>query len=292
VTGRDRIVIVVVAVAVAIGAAWIEVISPKRDEASKLAGQVKTAQSTLDQARATLAAGQAARQAFHDSYATLVRLGEAVPTDDNVPSLIYQVQSAASKAGVDFRALTLNPAGASGVPTPATSSTPSSSTSTSTSTTPASAAPAPTTTPSTTTPPSTATAASSTATGLPPGVVAGPAGFPVEPFTLVFQGNFFHLADFFGRLQRFVVATDKKLAVSGRLLNLDAIDLAPAPSGFPQILATVSATSYLLPSSQGLLDGATPAGPATTSQQASTTTPSSSSAPAPAPAVVTPGGGG
>jgi type II secretory pathway pseudopilin PulG len=276
VTGRDRIVIVVVAFVVLIGAAWLEVISPKRDEASKLQSQINSAQSALNGARGVLAQGEAARQAFRQSYTTLVRLGEAVPTDDNVPSLIYQVQSAASKSGVDFLGLTLNPAGATGAPNVSTPA--SSSTSTTTSTTP----------PSTTTPTSTI-GATSTPT-LPPGAVIGPAGFPIEPFTFTFQGNFFHLANFFARLERFVVATGQRLTVSGRLLNLGAISLGPAPKGFPEITATVSATTYLLPASEGLVDGATPAGPAPASSLPASVTTSSS--PVPAPAVVTAGGGG
>ncbi len=54
--------------------------------------------------RAQLAQGQAAKSAFAHSYASIARLGEAVPADDNVPSLIYQIQSAASSSRVDFLA--------------------------------------------------------------------------------------------------------------------------------------------------------------------------------------------
>jgi hypothetical protein len=121
--------------------------------------------------------------------------------------------------------------------------------------------------------------------------VAGPAGFPIEPFTFTFQGNFSHLANFFARLQRFVVAGPNQLAVSGRLLNVNAISLAPSPQGFPQITASVSATTYVLPASQGLVDGATPLGPASSGTQPASSTAPSSTSTAPAPAVVSPGGG-
>jgi hypothetical protein len=112
----------------------------------------------------------------------------------------------------------------------------------------------------------------------------GPAGFPIEPFTFTFGGNFFHLADFLGRLQRFVVANNQRLSVSGRLMTLNAISLAPSSNGFPQITATISATTYLLPADEGLLNGATPAGPASSTTQ--TVSNQSPSSPAP-PAVVT-----
>jgi type II secretory pathway pseudopilin PulG len=252
-TGRDRVILILIAAAALLVAPYLLVLSPKRDQAKKLQSQVSSLQSQLTTARAEAVTAQAARAAFGTSYAALVRLGEAVPTDDNTPSLIYQLQSAASAARVDFQSLTYN--AGSGSSTTPTASSPSASQS--------------------------ATAA------LPPGATVGPAGFPIEPFTFTFQGNFFHLADFLGRLQRFVQKGDQKLAVSGRLMTLNAISLGPAPSGFPQITATISASTYLLPASQGLLNGATPLGPAPASAQTvSTPSAGSSSAGAPAPTAV------
>ena len=55
--------------------------------------------------------------------------------------------------------------------------------------------------------------------------------------------------------------------MTGRLLQLDSIDLKPDGNGFPNIAANINATSYLLPPSQGLTAGASASGPA-----ASTTT--------------------
>jgi Tfp pilus assembly protein PilO len=244
------IAVVVAAVALVAGS-WLLVISPKRDQAAKLERQVGNAQSQLDGIRAELAQAQAARRTFATEYTELVRLGEAVPTDDNVPSLIYQLQGAAGKARVDFRGLQLNPgAGASAPSSPSASQ-------------------------------------AATAT-LPPGATVGPAGFPIEPFTFTFQGNFFHLADFFHRLERFVVATNKRVSVSGRLMTLNSINLGAASQGFPQISATISATTYLVPQSEGLTAGATPAGPAPSTTQAVSTRPSSSSSATPAAAITHP----
>jgi type II secretory pathway pseudopilin PulG len=248
---RDRTALAIVCVVAAIAAPWLLVIQPKRDQAAKLQSQVNAEQSQLAAARTTLAAGGAARASFASSYTALVRLGEAVPTDDNTPSLIYQLQAAATATGVDFQSLTFNAGASSGSPAPA----------------------------------STGSSAQSSTASLPPGATIGPAGFPIEPFTFTFQGNFFHLANFLGRLQRFVVAGNQHLSVSGRLMTLNAITLGAGSAGFPQITATISATTYLLPAAQGLLNGATPAGPAASSAQ-TVSTPSSST-PAP-PAVITP----
>ncbi|HTX29768.1 MAG TPA: type II secretion system protein GspM [Solirubrobacteraceae bacterium] len=246
---RDRTILGVICLVVAIVAPYLLLISPKRAQANKLETQIGQVQSQLSTVQAQLAQGEQARAQFASSYTTLVRLGEAVPTDDNTPSLIYQLQAAAKGTDVQFQGLTFD-AGQGG----SSSSTPSPS--------------------------------SSSSTTLPPGATVGPAGFPVEPFTFTFAGNFFHLSDFIGRLQRFVTENNNHLAVSGRLMSLNGITLEPNTGGFPQITATVSATTYLLPASEGLLNGATPAGPSSssTTQTVSNSSPSSSSAP---PAVVT-----
>jgi type II secretory pathway pseudopilin PulG len=259
-TARDRIVIVIVLVVAALAASWLLVIQPKRSQASKLAGQVSSAQSQLDSARTQVLQGEAAKNTFGSSYAELVRLGEAVPTNDQVPSLIYQIQNAAGASRVDFRALQVlgNTSGSS--------SGPSSSSSASSS--------------------ATGSTAAGQASALPPGVAVGAAGFPTEQFNFTFRGNFFHLADFFHRLQKFVQASNNRVSIGGRLLTLNAISLGAAPSGFPNISATVSATTYLLPASQGLLNGATAAGPAGATSPQSVSTPSSSSTPAPPAAVI------
>ncbi len=243
---RDRTILGVLCLVAAIVAPWLLVVSPKRAQASKLQTQINAVQAQLTSVQQQLAQGERARAAFASSYTTLVRLGEAVPTDDNTPSLIYQLQSAAKKSSIQFQSLTFNAGQGGGSSSPSSSSGGSGS--------------------------------------LPPGATVGPAGFPVEPFTFTFAGNFFHLADFLGRLQRFVIATNKKVAVSGRLMSLNGITFAPNPTAGAQIQATIAATTYLLPASEGLLNGATPAGPATsTTQTVSNPSPSS---PAP-PAVVT-----
>ena len=254
-TTRDRMVILVVLVVGAIVASWMLVISPKRDQAASLSTQISSEQSQLDSARAQVSAGEAAKQAFSGQYAQLAKLGEAVPPDDDVPSLIYQVQSAAQAAHVSFRGLQL--AGGSGGAT--TSSAPSSTGSSSGTSSSASAA---------------------AASQLPPGATVGQAGLPTEQFTFTLAGNFFHLANFFNRLQNFVISRDNSLLISGRLMTMNAVNLTPGPNGFPQITANVSATTYIVPANQGPLGGATPAGPATTPQTPASSSGSSTTPPA------------
>jgi hypothetical protein len=274
VTARDRIVIMVVLALGAVVAGWMLVVSPKRDQAASLSTQVSAQQGQLDTLRGQVAAGETARTAFAGQYAQLAKLGEAVPPDDDVPSLIYQVQNAAQGAKVSFRGLQLGnaPAGTSTTP-PSSSSTPSSGSGSGSSSSSASSAAG-------------ASSASTTGSALPPGAAVGAAGLPTEQFTFTLSGNFFHLADFFNRLQNFVTSRGSTLLIGGRLMTINGINLAPGGSGFPQITASISATTYIVPASEGAFGGATPAGPATAPQ--TSTSPSSSSTGAPAAAITSP----
>jgi type II secretory pathway pseudopilin PulG len=286
VTARDRIVIMVVLALGAVAAGWMLVVSPKRDQAASLSTQITAQQTQLDTARSQLSAGQTARAAFAGQYAQLAKLGEAVPPDDDVPSLIYQVQNAAHGAKVSFRGLQLSnaPGGSSTAPSPSSSPTSSSGSGSGSSSSSSSSSSSGSGSSSS----SAAGASSATTSGsqLPPGAAVGAAGLPTEQFTFSLTGNFFHLADFFNRLQSFVTSRGRTLLISGRLMTINGINLAPAASGFPQITASISATTYIVPASEGTFGGATPAGPAGAPQ--ASTSPSSSSTGGPAAAITSP----
>ncbi len=245
-TTRDRIVIMVVLALAAVAAGWMFVVSPKRSEASSLGTQVSSEQSQLTAAQGQVAAGMSARRQFAGQYAQLAKLGEAVPPDDDIPSLIYQVQSAAQASRVTFRGLQLTSAGAS-----SSSSSSSSSPGGQTSTAP-----------------------------LPPGAAVGAAGLPTEQFTITLAGNYFNLSSFFNKLEDFVASDSGTLEIRGRLMTINAISLVPGPTGFPQITASVSATTYIVPPTEGPFGGATPAGPAPTTQAQASTSGSSTTPPA------------
>jgi hypothetical protein len=248
VTSRDRIVIMVVLALGAVVAGWFFVVSPKRSQASSLSTQVASEQSQLSTAQQQVAAGVSAQKAFAGQYAELAKLGEAVPPDDDIPSLIYQVQNAAQYSHVSFRGLQLTGGGSS-------SSTPASSSGSSSS-------------------------SSSTATApLPPGASVGAAGLPTEQFTMTLSGNYFNLSSFFNKLEGFVVNVNGTLTIRGRLMTINAINLVPGPNGFPQITATVSATTYIVPPTEGPFGGATPSGPAPSTTQAQTSASGSSTTP-------------
>jgi hypothetical protein len=255
---RDRKILMALIPLVVIGAYWFLLLAPKRAEAGRLAKQLAGQQQKLTAATGELAAALQAKQDYAGNYRQVARLGQAVPADDEVQSLVFQLDAAATAAGVSFRGATLVPstdaASATATPTPITATpAPSSSTGSSTSATP-------------TTPAASATSAPATQAGtstLPPGASVGPAGFPTMPFTLTFTGSFAHMAGFFHRLDDFVQAGGTTVRVGGRLLTVDGVTLATGPKGFPQIKASVAATAYLVPAADaGTTAGATAAAPA------------------------------
>jgi hypothetical protein len=251
-SARDRILLGVAGTVAAIVAFWVLALSPRVHDATKVSDQVKLAETRRDEANAAYAAAQAAKSAYRTNYATVARLGKSVPVDDEVASLVFQLDSAAHATDVDFRSIKLA-AGTSAA---------------------SSAAPAPSngTTPSTTkTTPATASATQAAAVSLPPGAGIGPAGFPSMPFTFNFKGNFFTLENFLRKIDGFTGLSGKQIRVGGRLLTLDGLSLTAAPEGFPHITASISATAFLVPADEGATGGATPTGPATTTTNAEVT---------------------
>jgi hypothetical protein len=223
---RNPVLLIGVAFLILAGGFYKLVYGPEKDKADRVQTQIEDAQARLDAAQALLASNEAARKRFASAYSTVVRLGKAVPGDDDVRSLIVQLDRAADKTFIDFQSIALDE------------------------TATAVSAPVPTD-----------PAAPTTGT-LPPGATVGPAGFPVMPFSFSFRGGFFRLAKFFARLDNFVQARNEKVDVTGRLLTIDGLKLEPDTTGFPNIKATVQATSYLVSPLEGPTGGATPEGPA------------------------------
>jgi len=271
VTQRDRIVLLVVAAVVALGAFYMLGLKPKREEAAKLGKDVDKAQKRVETARADIAAGEAARASYAANYATVARLGKAVPTDDDVPSLVYQLDSTAQHTGVDFRSVKLT--SGSGTPTPPANAAQGAAATTDKAKGDSSSGGDKPSEPSggqkgdqsghsASQPASTPAAPTQAATAaLPPGAVVGPAGLSTMPFMFTFEGSFFRLSDFMTRLERYIRPRRSGVDVRGRLLLINGISLNAAADGFPAMKASIAAQAYLLPANQGLFDGATPQSP-------------------------------
>jgi hypothetical protein len=214
------------------------VLSPKRAQVAQLTADVAAEQDKLAAARKLVADYSKAKEGYQTAYASVVRLGKAVPADDDIRSLVFQLDSAAEHSGVDFRTINMGRSASNANSRSAK-----------------------------------AAAQSVTAT-LPPGAAVGEAGFPTMPFDFSFRGSFPKLSKFFSRLDRFVTYENDRVDVTGRLLMVDAISLTPDQTlGYPYIRATVGATSYLVAPDQGLTAGATASGPGATTPAAAKGTP-------------------
>jgi Tfp pilus assembly protein PilO len=227
---------------------WILALSPKRDEASKLDTQVKQLESSLSQHEAEIATSEEARRHFPTDYEHLVVLGKAVPSDDETPSLLVQLNHIAAKADVRFQTLTLEASGSEGEAEASSLST-------------ASGEPV--------------SATEATASLMPLGAAVGPAGLAIMPYQLTFTGSFFKIADFIEGLDSLVKTTNEKVGVDGRLITINGFSLGEeSEAKFPALQANFSVTTYLTPPSQGATAGASPEGPAEppTAVPASTTT--------------------
>jgi hypothetical protein len=282
-TGRDRIVVAVIAVAALLAGYWFLILGPKRGEAQKLSSQVSEAEKTKETAVAEANASRLAQSQYPANYSTVARLGKAVPPDDDVPSLVYQLSSVSRTARIDFRTVKLATAAGGGSSTPPSPSGAGSAGSSGGSgggsggggssggASPgggSSSAPPPGGAGGSGTAAAPVAASQAATAGLPPGAVVGPAGLPTLPFSFTFEGGFFRLSDFFARLDALIAARRRGVDVRGRLLTVDGISLKEGRSGFPDMTATVAATAFLVPPSEGATNGATPGAPAQAGAQA------------------------
>jgi Tfp pilus assembly protein PilO len=244
-TRTNRILIAIVAIAAAASAYYFLVLTPKREQVTKLDTDIAAKQTQLAQAKQTLVGYEKARASYKANYTTLVRLGKAVPSDDDIRSLMVQLQNAAVGTGVDFEKIELASGFAGG--TGSAAATPTTATS-------GELAPAPGSVP-----------------------VAGGA-LSAMPFSFTFNGSYFDLSTFLARLEHFVSEHNDKLNATGRLLRLESVGIAPGPAGFPTMQAQIGAAIYVVPPVQGVPGAQTPNGGTTPTTPSTPSTPSTTTA--------------
>jgi hypothetical protein len=306
-TDRDRKIMIAVVPVVVLVAYWFLLLAPKREQASMAKEDLATQQQRVDTARDAAQAAEGAKEDFDASYAQVVRLGKAIPSTVDMPSLLVQLDAAAAGTGIRFTKIATGDRVAGATTTPTQTATPPAGSESGTTGTPAAAggetaqsqpgaaAEAANNTQQTANqntaaaeqsgvqPSDTQTstpAGTDTSTGASTGTA--PAGLETVPLELTFEGNFFNLADFFHDVKRFVSITNSNVLVSGRLLTVETVKWASDEAIFPHIRAEITATVYLSPKAQGVTAGATPQGPATGTPASGTTPAESTPAPAPA----------
>jgi hypothetical protein len=254
----DRSILLGLVILGLLAAFWFMLLSPKRDRASELEQQVADLQAEVSQQQQVADFAEEAEGDYAGNYERLIVLGKAAPADGDTPSFLAQLSALAEHAGTDFDSLIAGGEAPVAPPAPATSETTTDQNATPAQTGEAAAAP-------TAAVPATETSAAL----LPLGASVGPAGLGVLPYTLEFKGDFFSMADLLASLDK-QVGTGKSVEVNGRLLTINGFSMTPAESGDLAVELLIS--SYVLPESQGLTAGATPAAPAATVPAATPTT--------------------
>lgn len=241
---QRHIVLGVLAAAAVFAAFWFALLAPKRADTAAVEEQITQAQVRRDAAVAAAATAERARKEYQRDYATVARLGKAVPADDDVASLVYQLESVARSNDVDFRSVKL----ASGASAPAPATPPAKSEDSGSKDD----------TESTTE----TTAQEPAVSQAPPGAVVGPAGLLTLPFSFTFDGGYMPMQRMLGAIDRLADRTKNGISVRGRLLTVDGFSLTKSPEGFPKLKAVVNATAYIVPASEGVTDPATSQGAA------------------------------
>ena len=241
---NTRNVILLAAVAVlGVGAFSQLALSPKREELSKLDAQISKQETARDQANAQATQYEKSKDTYEANYAKVVQLGKAVPADDDVRSLLVQLENSARRQDVDFRLISVGSGGS--------------------------------------TPSAAGAAAGAETTSLPGGQTVPGSDITMLPFSFGFKGRFFDLADFMRKVEHYVTVRNTKTDATGRLLLLTSFTLKPDVTGFPNLRAEVGATTYATPPTTALpASGGAPAAKAggTTPAPSSSSTPPTTTA--------------
>ena len=220
-TRSNKILLSVVALGAAIAAFYFFVLSPKREEIAKFDTDIAAQKAEIEQARLTLAGYEEAKKSYKKNYATLARLGKAVPADDDVRSLMVQLEATADRSGVSFENIEMANNLGGGDPSAAA-----------------------------------ATPAAGQLAAAPGTVPVAGGVLSAMPFSFSFTGSYFDLTAFFARLEHFVSLNNAKLDSTGRLMRLESISITPSSVGFPDMQAEINAATYLVPPVQGVEGGA------------------------------------
>ena len=105
-SNRVRMLVIGLAVVVIAILVWFFLLSPLRDDIATAESQIEEEQTRLSQAQVRLAQAEATREEGRRNQARLLELAKIMPTSEEVPSLLLQIQDLADQSGIDFIAIT------------------------------------------------------------------------------------------------------------------------------------------------------------------------------------------
>ena len=102
--GADRTILLALPLlALAIGF-YLLVLAPKQREAGELQDRIDSLNAEVAAAQSDIDAAEEARAAFAGNYADIVKLGTAVPEDDDQATLIHDLNRMGIENSLDFQA--------------------------------------------------------------------------------------------------------------------------------------------------------------------------------------------
>lgn len=104
--GRGRLILAIVAVLLISLLVYFFAIKPKRDELAEVRAEIVAEEARTVQLRTELARLQALQARAPELEAELARIRELVPVKPELPNVIFQIQEAANRAGLDFVQIT------------------------------------------------------------------------------------------------------------------------------------------------------------------------------------------
>ena len=100
-TERDRKIAIAIVPLLLLAAYWFLMLAPKRDAAAEASKELTKQTERRDTARAAASSARGDQTDFAADYAEIVRLGKAIPSSVDMPSLLVQLDRAAE--GTDIR---------------------------------------------------------------------------------------------------------------------------------------------------------------------------------------------
>jgi hypothetical protein len=290
VSDRDKKILMMLVPFVVVLGFWFLLMAPKREAAATAETTLQTEQATLAEAEANANTVSAAKANFARDYAAVVALGKAIPSSVDMPSLLVQLEQAANGTGIEVDGVTAGDREPVVEAAPTATSAPTAPSGQPPQSAPGAAAADAQSAADDASAGNTASDPSAAGTATDPAAAgSAPAPSALESVSLEFKftGEFFSLADFFHRLKRFVYVEGDKVRVRGRLMTIDGVEYTADPATFPRLTATVQATVYLSPKTEGVTAGATPAGPQAASVAPVPTTTASGGSSSPTPTATT-----
>lgn len=259
----DRIILSALPVVALIAGFWFLLLSPKRDEASKLEKEVAALEDSVKRNEQAVVEAERAQERFPVLYRQVVRLGRATPSfspDGDTARLLDQLSALSKRTGARLGAVKLAEGaggGAAAAPAPA----------------PAQEGDSDDKSSEEAVDPSNQSGQLGVASGAggsvpgeastvltPLGATIGAAGFPVMPYSLEVSGSYFELSKFLRELARLVRADGDRVVARGRLFTIEGFELSGGEGS--GLGGKFNVTTYLMNPAQGPTAGATPAGPA------------------------------